>query len=833
MNQGPTPQPKSSSRSKWNWVLRIFIALLALMAIGLASITAWVYTHQEKIKAMMIEAINQELQAEIKVEQLDLTLWAHFPYVAMEFHQVAIPGHGPLASGETLLQAQNLDIQFNLWDIFWENYLIRRIEIRHGKADVRFKAGTNGNYDLLKPKQDTAQSSSLSMDKLVIQDLELHFSMPDDRVKTTLQTDLLVISGEFFTAPVNLSLRFEGTPQEIYVKDQDYAIAKKISLRCLLTEDEAFWRFQNGKLAIEDMQWQWFGQSGDNYFFDFTGENLQISQFIALLPSPYNEEAAQYESEGVFAAHARIAPGQIKAEVDIQSGEIYHAPSELRLEDLFLHLQYAFENNTHRLNIPQVRGQVAGDPFEGSFAMEDMAGSQAQWQLKGIFNLAHWAAFFPNLPAKEVAGLAEVDIQFQGPLRPVQPQDWSQSSGQIKLQDVGCYVEGFNLPISQLQALVQLNEKGWYADTLRFVAGKSDFSLQGYVEGWLAGPEHPLVIRGQGKANTLHLDELAQAFGSGEKGDGFVLPSGLEVHAQVAVGFLQYDQFQAQDIETRIQLSDKGIFIQEATMRTCEGQIQCSGSLVPASDGFALSADGQLQTLSVQALFTSFHDFGQEKLTAKQVSGQLSGQVQVQMRTDAHLVPQPASTLATLQFQVVQGRLSGFEPLLALSGFIREEALKDIRFETLQNEVFIRDQQITMPAMDIRSNALNLVLSGTHGFDNQVDYRFNLLLKDLLASKFRKRKQQEAFGDLQEEPGGLRLYIKMSGPASDPKMAYDMQSVLRKIPEDLKREMQRTSALIREEFGLPPRDTAKRQEPPLPRRPNPNRVRNQDGFEFE
>jgi hypothetical protein len=60
-----------------------------------------------------------------------------------------------------------------------------------------------------------------------------------------------------------------------------------------------------------------------------------------------------------------------------------------------------------------------------------------------------------------------------------------------------------------------------------------------------------------------------------------------------------------------------------------------------------------------------------------------------------------------------------------------------------------------------------------------------------------------------------------------------MQSVLRKIPEDLKREMQRTSALIREEFGLPPKDTTKRQEPPLPRRPNPNRVRSQDGFEFE
>ncbi len=782
----------------------------------------------------MIDAINNELQAELKVAKLDLTLWAHFPFVAMEFHQVSIPGYGPMASGETLLEAETLDIQFNLWDILQENYLIRRIEIRHGKADVRFKAGTNGNYDLLKPKPaDTTTHSALSLDKLLIQDLQLQFQIPEEQVNTKIHMDLLVVSGDFFAPPVHLKLQFEGTPQHLQVKDQTFDFPRKTNIRCQLIEEASFWRFQDGQLAVEDMQWQWFGQTGNDYFFDFTGDELQVSQFIGLLPSPYNEEAAQYESEGIFAAHARIAPGKINAEVDIQSGEIYHEPSALRLKDLFLKLNFLSENGKQSLNIPHVRGQVEGDPFEGRFFMDDVKGTDVAWQVKGVFNLNHWAAFFPQLPVRDLTGLAEVDIQYQGPLTPAEAKDWSASSGKIRLQNVGFQVDGFDLPVSQLQAFVQLSSKGWYADTLKFAVGKSDISLQGYVEGWLSGPEHPLRIQGEGKSAVLYLDELAQAFGSGEKGAGFVLPAGLEVDARVAVDFLQYDQFQASQVLAQLNFNDRGIVLKHASMQTCQGQVQCAGSLVPAAGSFHLTANGQLEQLSVQALFTSFRDFGQDKLTASQVSGNLSGQVQLQMTTDAHLVPQPASTLATLKFQVVQGRLSGFEPLLALSGFIREEALKDIRFETLQNEVLIRDQQMTMPAMDIRSNALNLVLSGTHRFDNEVDYRFNLLLKDLLASKFRKRKQQESFGELQEEPGGLRLFIKMTGPASDPKMAYDMQSVLRKIPEDFRREVQRTSDLIREEFGLAPKDSSRKQEPPLPRRPNQNRVRSQEGFEFE
>ena len=112
--------------------------------------------------------------------------------------------------------------------------------------------------------------------------------------------------------------------------------------------------------------------------------------------------------------------------------------------------------------------------------------------------------------------------------------------------------------------------------------------------------------------------------------------------------------------------------------------------------------------------------------------------------------------------------------------------------------------------MDIVSNALNIGVSGTHTFDNVVDYHFELYLSDLLAKKARKsKKENEEFGVIEEDGlGKTRLFISMKGPVNKPSISYDSKGMQQKFREDLKTEKKLMKQIFKEEFGLFKKDTS-------------------------
>jgi len=66
-----------------------------------------------------------------------------------------------------------------------------------------------------------------------------------------------------------------------------------------------------------------------------------------------------------------------------------------------------------------------------------------------------------------------------------------------------------------------------------------------------------------------------------------------------------------------------------------------------------------------------------------------------------------------------------------------------VKFATLKNQIEIKDKVISFPAMDIKSSAINIQASGTHTFDNVINYRLRILLSELLSKKARKAKKGE------------------------------------------------------------------------------------------
>jgi hypothetical protein len=85
------------------------------------------------------------------------------------------------------------------------------------------------------------------------------------------------------------------------------------------------------------------------------------------------------------------------------------------------------------------------------------------------------------------------------------------------------------------------------------------------------------------------------------------------------------------------------------------------------------------------------------------------------------------------------------------------------------------------------------MISGTHTFDQNIDYRVIIPLKTWLGDK-----NDPAFGAVEEDEfGKSKLFLRIVGTTSDYKIVYDKEGVKNKIVADLKKEVQELKNAIK------------------------------------
>jgi hypothetical protein len=126
--------------------------------------------------------------------------------------------------------------------------------------------------------------------------------------------------------------------------------------------------------------------------------------------------------------------------------------------------------------------------------------------------------------------------------------------------------------------------------------------------------------------------------------------------------------------------------------------------------------------------------------------------------------------------------------------------------------------------MEVRSNVTNILVSGSHTFDQTIDYRIVVPLRTL-----GKNRDEEMFGAVEKDGSGSKLHLKIVGTTSDYEIKYDAEGVKNKVVADLKKEVQelkdafkkkevkaQEAVLNEEEFFEWEEDTIRHDLPKLP-----------------
>ncbi|RYD81953.1 MAG: hypothetical protein EOP53_04980 [Sphingobacteriales bacterium] len=291
----------------------------------------------------------------------------------------------------------------------------------------------------------------------------------------------------------------------------------------------------------------------------------------------------------------------------------------------------------------------------------------------------------------------------------------------------------------------------------------------------------------------------------------FTFPAFLLAEMDVMIDKLTYRKIILADFNARVNVNEKSLNIKNAEMAAFGGNLNLTGTISTLPKNRLRSEFiGSCKEIEVSQLFYALEDFGQEVVTHKNIKGTLTSKTNFSLDWNPDLTPDLKTAVATSDFFIDNGRLSDLEPMKKLGKFTEVSGLNNLTFSRMSNQIYIHDEKIFIPKMDIKSSAMDMTVAGTHTFDNIMDFHITMNVSQLVFGK--NRKTEDEFGAIEvNDRGGVNLFIKMSGPVSDPKISYDGKVARKLLGNSIKEEAKQFNNLLNGENIVGP-DGKKRND---------------------
>lgn len=807
------------------WVAGILVFLfLALF------ILTWAF--EEDIKKAVVASVNSRLNTEVKVKSFDFSLIDHFPKASVVFTDVQVMEPKDFVTTGSVLSASEVSLLFNLFDLLAGNYRLQSLKVSHGLLNLQETSDGRVNYQVW--KSDTAGGEvSFQLQEVMIEDLRLVYYESDGRRDLDAHIGLGVFSGDFKSQKYTLTADADLTTASYRAGEVVYLSSKPVILKGEMDADNAsgLLTFRNTNIRLDGLDLTLNGSVNNtdkgkmDLILQSNGSDLRA--VFAFLPGSFSKKIDAYDYNGSVEFRCLIKGETndpvIQAEFTAKNTGITPRGTDYHLTGLNFKGHFtnrkSVSNPVSWIHIEGLSGRLQGKPVSGE--VEILNFSKPRVKLRGTLDasLEVLAGFLMPDTITDLKGEVKLNATFSG--MPGFPETYV-SSGSLQFKNVFFRIKGRPVSFRNFNGLLRLSGGDVVAEAIEGQAGKSDLNIAGTAID-LAGfvflkRQDPLVIKASLQSTYLDLDELMakdEAVASDSDTSYRFRPSGtVNFSLALNIDSLRFRKFNASNVNGEILLRDRVIQTKRLDMVACGGGVQLMGMIDGRSpDSLRIDYDARVKDLDISRLFYEMGNFGQEEITDKNLKGRVTAEVLFRSKWSDKLQVNSETIYAKSDLTITNGELNSFDPMLALSRYIKGTDLRNIRFSTLTNTIEIQNRKIFIPQMEIKSSALDLTLSGTHSFDNMVDYKLQLYLSQLTGKKVKQMNTE--FGTIEEDGlGRSRIFLTMTGPASDPKFKVDRKGVEQKISGEIKNEVKSIRETLRQEFGRKERDTVKITPPP-------------------
>ena len=797
--------------------MKIFRKILFYLALAfgvlLLSVTISAFLFKDKIINQFIREANKQLNTPVAVGRIDVSVWKNFPRLSIVMSDVSIedshPGKYPL------LTAKELAFEMNLIDAWKGNYLIEGLQVTDSETNLKVNLEGVNNYTIAKSTPGNTQGSvkfalhNVRLVNTVVhyndQSLNQQHTYTSKNLNASIDTDSDIYAIE---ADGDLTTTMIAVEGRSYLTGKTFAIESSLiydDVRKILTIKPSLLRLREASFNASGT-YSWKTKNEIDIRVD--GKDADIQTLVSFLPESTAGSLAQYRSDGEVYFKARLtgelgknANPSLNIDFGCTRATLYHPTYKSRIEGATL--EGSFKTNdvmntaVGRLSLKNISGKLNGEPFAGNLTINNFNSPDVVCDFKGRVDAAALLGFYPIEQVRSASGSLLANVSFNGKIDLLKKKSTAQkvsTQGTIDLQNIAFNFGKDNTRIEQLSGNLQFSNNDLALSNVSGQLGNSDFTLNGFFKNiitFLLFDNQQIGIETDLKSRFLDVDQLfAMGFGNSANGTAqeyeFSISRNINMNFNCDVQSLRYKRFHANDLKGDLLVKNEMAVSRNITFRSMGGNMTLSG-IVDSHNKKAIDVVStfRLNGIYIDSIFYVFENFKQEFIQDKHLKGQTTAEVNLEMTLNPNLRLFQETLTGDITASIKNGELNNFEPMKKLNRFLNDEGLSHLRFSELKNDIHIENKTIYIPQMEVRTNVTSLRLSGTHTFDQRIDYH---IVAPLINNK--NVNYQEAKSALEQDgEGQTKIFLKIVGTTDEYRVAYDTEAVKKKIASDLKNEV--------------------------------------------
>jgi len=192
-----------------------------------------------------------------------------------------------------------------------------------------------------------------------------------------------------------------------------------------------------------------------------------------------------------------------------------------------------------------------------------------------------------------------------------------------------------------------------------------------------------------------------------------------------------YNKLTATNTTATIQMINSKLVIKNGALKTSGGSVNFNAEISPSGKNFAFGSNAQVNQVDIASFLRSFNNFGIKSFTPNNIRGKLSSNANVTgfMNSNGELITN--STHGSLTFNVTQGALIKFEPIMKVGKYAFPfRDVENITFSDLSGDFKLRGEMVDVNKLTISSSVLNLDAKGVYSFGHGTNLALTIPLRN-------------------------------------------------------------------------------------------------------
>ena len=730
------------------------LGIFLLIAIIALIVTPLVF--KDKIKTIVLNTINENVDATVAFDEVDLSLLKNFPKASITINNLNIVNKAPFEN-DTLFNANNFTLKMNIKELFKgdkDPISIESFSSENAKVAIIFNKDGIANYDIAL-KNDTETSASetsnfeVNFQNYTIKNLQFVYLDESTNTKVILDSIYHEGSGDFKNQLLDLDTKTTAK-LSFEMDNKSYLKNIAIALDAVLGLDleNSKYTFKENKALINQLPLEFDGfiklmDAGQQYNLSFKTATSSFKNFLGLVPEAYSGNLNQVKTTGDFMVNG-IVNGNLtettiptfKIEIASNNASFQYPDLPKSVKNIIIDTRIINETGITKdtyVNLNKLSFTIDEDVFNAKAIIKNITeNALVDAELKGVVNLENVTKAYPVKLEKPLSGILKANAITRFDMNSIEKSQYQniQNSGNITLTNFN--YEGPEMAklfkINKAELVfnpTQINLKQFNAET-----GSSDLQVSGILENFYGFLFKDQVLKGNFNMNSNKfvvsdfMTSSTTDTTNTNTSEALKIPSFLDCSLTAKATTVVYDNLNLKEVSGNLTIKNESVLLNNLNMSAFGGQIDLNGKVSTKETTPKFEMDLGLDAVNIAESFTQLDMLKSIAPIANTILGKLNSTIKLSGDLTNEMTPDLKTLSGDLLGQLLNPELKteNSKLLTTLSSNVNFIDLEKLNLDNLKMALSFKDGQVQLKPFTIKHEDITAEIGGTHGFDQSMNY---------------------------------------------------------------------------------------------------------------